>query len=93
MKAVWSKIKKIARKSKASPFPLLEENGQIISCPNQVAEKMAQHFATVGKNINRSLEFVWHKNRIESTPMKIAQDDSEPFIGPITLAKLPEDDQ
>ena len=41
MKAVWSKIKKISGKFKASPPPVLEENGRIISCSNQVAEKMA----------------------------------------------------
>ena len=49
---------------------------------------MTQHFATVGENINRSQEFVRHKNMIESTPMRIAQDDSEPYNGPITLAEL-----
>ena len=88
MKEVWSKIKKISGKFRMSLSPVLEENGRLIAEPKQVAETLAQHFSTVGENINRSQEFLRHKNQTESLPMRIVEDATEPYNCAITYAEL-----
>ena len=60
MKEVWSKIKKISGKYRMSPSSVREDNGRLIAEPNQIAGACAQHFSTVGENINRSQEFLRH---------------------------------
>ena len=88
MKEVWSKIKKISGKCSMSPSPVLEENGRQIAEPKQIAEALAQHFSTIRENINRSQEFLRHKNQIESLLIRIVEDDTKPYNCAITYAEL-----
>ena len=56
-KTVWNKIKKLSGKFIPSPLPSLKINNSIITKPEEVAEKLGEHFAEVSSPNRYSPEF------------------------------------
>ena len=53
-----------------------------------MAEALAQHFASVGSNMNRSEEFIRHKEKEESREIRLEEGDGEDYNEEITMRKL-----
>ena len=87
MKSVLEKISKINGKYRASPTTVLEENGRLISHPDQVANRIAQNFSTVGENMNKSEPYIRYKAQIESRPLRLEEDVIELYSA-ISLGEL-----
>ena len=88
MKKVWTKTKKISGKYKIGPSPILEIDNNIVNEPAQVANLLAEHFATVGMNINRSEKFKSQKIRMEGTSILLPVGEGEEYNESITKVEL-----
>ena len=55
--SVWKKVHKIAGKYVTNPAPVLNIGGNVIADPEEVAEKLADHFSNISKGKHLSNEF------------------------------------
>ena len=55
---IWKKIRKLSGKFVPSPTPCLKINDQIITKPDEVADKFAKHFSEISSSKNYSAHFI-----------------------------------
>ena len=87
-RTVWRKIKKLSGKFVPSPLPSLKINDTLITKPEEVAEKLGEHFAGVSSPSQYSPEF----QDIRNTPviLDLGSDNLEEYNAPFTLRELHE---
>ena len=65
---VWNRIKKLQGKFVPSPLPVISLGDSLISKPGEVAEVLAQHFASISSYSNYSPEFQTIRNSTTIIP-------------------------
>ena len=88
MTSVWRKVHKISGKYVTNPTPVLSIGGNIIANPEEVAEKLADHFSNISKGKHLSNEFHSIKIRQEQQPINFYTDIHEDYNDPFTLKEL-----
>ena len=85
---VWKKIRKLSGKFVPTPTPTLKIDGDIITKPEDVAEKFGKHFSEISSSKNYSPHF----NNIRNSTVSIRFDSSnnEPYNANFTIRELRE---
>ena len=81
MTQIWNFIKRIRGRNLSRPFYITTEN-EIIDDPKKIADKIAEHFASVSSDRNYSDIFIEHRRENEA-PLdfndNVYKDYNEPF--------------
>ena len=85
---IWRKIRKLSGKYIPSPAPCLKINGNLISKPEEVAEKLANHFSDVSSSKNYSNHFQNIRNAKIS--LNLSSNNNEAYNAQFTLRELKE---
>ena len=75
IKSVWKKVKKLSGKFVPTPPPPLKINNTIITKPEEVAERLGEHFASVSSPSQYSAEFQDLRNSMASIKFSSANDE------------------
>ena len=87
-KLVWKKIKKLSGKFVPEPLPTLKIDGNFITEPEKVAEKLGEHFSKVSSSENYSNHF---KNiRNAQVSINLGENNKEPYNAKFTMKELKE---
>ena len=85
---VWKKIRKLSGKFVPSPSPILKINDDLISKPEDVAEKLAKHFSDISNSSNYSRQFQDIRNSTVALHLESA--NNEIYNAEYTLKELKE---
>lgn len=83
---IWKKIKKLNGKFVPEPLPTLKINGDLITQPERVAEKLGEHFSRISSSENYSVEFQDIRNAQIS--LDLSENNFEPYNAKFTLQEL-----
>ena len=83
---VWRKIKKLSGKFVPTPLPSVKVNNILITDPEEVAEKLGDHFAGVSSPSQYSPEF--QNSRNTPVVLDIGSNNEENYNAPFTLREL-----
>ena len=86
MRVVWKKVRKLRGKFVPSPLPSLKINGSLITNPNEVAEKLGEHFAEISSASNYSPRF--RSIRDAQVTLDLGSDNSGEYNAPFFLREL-----
>ena len=83
---VWNRIRKLCGKHVPNPMPTLKIGDSIITEPEQVAEKLGEHFAAVSDPSQYSPQFQNIRN--SKIHIEVTQNDDQPYNMNFTLREL-----
>ena len=83
---IWKKIRKLSGKFIPSPTPTLKINGDLVTKPEEVAEKFGKHFSDISSSRNYSPNF----NMIRNSTISVSFEspNNEPYNANFTLREL-----
>ena len=83
---VWKKIRKLSGKFVPEPLPTLKINGNLVTQPELVAEKLGEHFSKISSSSNYSRQFQDIRNAQMS--LDLSEDNKESYNAKFTLREL-----
>jgi len=88
MTKIWSRVQKMTGRYKRQNAPCLSSANGPTACPNQVAEILAGHFATVSSSNNYTPNFMRIKTQAEAENLNFSGGDQLNYNSPITMKEL-----
>lgn len=86
---VWKKVRKIEGKFSPNPTPVVQDqNGQLHSAPEEVANLFAEHFANISSPTNYTPEFQHYKGQQESRHLNFNTRERLDYNEPISMQEL-----
>lgn len=87
MSQIWTRIRKLSRKYRIHPTPVLLHNNTEISDPQQVAEIFAEHFVNISNTSAANPVFARHKQIVEAERIP-TEDLDTPYNEPLQWGEL-----
>ena len=84
---MWKRVRLLRASAKRRPLVLLE-NGTHLSAPPEVAELLAETFATKSDGTSREQQFIAHKVQSEMVPVVYSTDNSLTYNRPFSISEL-----
>ena len=86
---IWKKVQRISGKYRAPPRTILrDQNGDVVTDREEVAEVMADHFSSISSCINYPPRFLQYKNTIESRSLHFETRQDFPYNHEITTREF-----
>ena len=84
---MWKRLRLLRASVKRRPLVLLE-NGTHLSAPPEVAELLAETFATKSDGTSGDQQFMAHKVQSETVPVVFSTDNSHTYNRPFSISEL-----
>lgn len=88
MSRIWSRVKKMTGKYQSHLTPYLLSNADVMADPADVAEALADHYASVSSRRNYSARFLRQKEQVEAVPLNFCSQQEHEYNSPLTFLEL-----